>query len=66
MICILMAGLRIMSPYLRHSEKVSSIQNLLKDSLNRAGEMSIVLVFDICNVYEMSLIIGCIHSIEVG
>ena len=28
-------------------------RNLLKDLLNRDGEMCVVLIFDICNVYEI-------------
>ena len=28
-------------------------RNMYKDLLDRAGEMSVVLIFDICNVYEI-------------
>ena len=28
-------------------------RNLLKDLLNRAGELPVVLIFDICNLYEI-------------
>ena len=28
-------------------------RNLLKDVLNRAGEVCVVLTFDICNIYEI-------------
>ena len=56
-----MAGLRIISPRVKHTEQVCTIvsgllfsfpENLLKDLVDRAGEMS-VLIFDICNVYEI-------------
>ena len=60
---ILMPGLRIISPRPRHSEEICSIvsgrcsvfpRNLLKDLLNRAGEITSVLISDICNVYEIA------------
>ena len=58
---ILVAGLRIISPRLRHSEQVSSIvsgllfsfrENLLKDLIDRASGMP-VLIFNICSAYEI-------------
>ena len=30
-----------------------AVQFLLKDQLDRDGEMSVVLLFDICNVYDI-------------
>ena len=50
------------SPRLRHSEQVCSIvsgelfsflEKFAQDLLDRAGEMFVVFVFDICNVYEI-------------
>ena len=50
------------SPRLRHSEQVCSIvsgelfsflEKFAQDLLDRAGEMFVVLVFDICNIYEI-------------
>ena len=69
-----MGGLKIVSPRPRNSEQVCSIvsgqlfsipRNLLKDLLNRASDMSVVFIFDICSVYEIAAMIGCIDSIEV-
>ena len=57
----LVADLRIISLRLRHSEQVCSIvssllfsfpRNLLKDLLDRAGEICVVLIFDIWNNYD--------------
>ena len=54
----LVAGLRIISPHPRHSEQVIPLfqacysvspRNLVNDLLNRAGELPVVLIFDICN-----------------
>ena len=62
---ILVAGFRIILTRPRHSEQVcsivsgllfSSLRNLLKDLLNHAGELPVVLIFDICNVYEIVVI----------
>ena len=35
--------------------------NLLKNLLDHACKMHVVLIFDICNVYELLLMIGCIQ-----
>ena len=57
----MVAGLRIISPHLRHSEQVCSIvsgllfsfrENLLKDLIDRASGMP-VIIFNICSVYEI-------------
>ena len=58
-----MVVLKIISQRLRRSEQISSIffqaccsvfpRNLLKDLLDHPGEISVVLIFDICNVYEI-------------
>ena len=39
-----------------NTREASSVfpRNLIKDLLNRASEMSVVLIFDIYNVYEIS------------
>ena len=59
---ILVADLRIILPHSRYSEQVCSIvsgllfsfdEKLRKNLLSCAGEMSVVLIFDICNVYEI-------------
>ena len=72
---ILVATLRIISPRRRHSEQVFSIvsglllvfpRNLLKDLLDRACEISVVFFFDIAMFMKLSLLTGCIHSVEVG
>ena len=72
---IFVAGLRIISPHLRHSEQVCSIvsglifsifqRNLLKNLLDHAGEMSVVFIFDMCNVYKFLLMMGCISSTDI-
>ena len=52
-----MAGLKIVLPRPRHSEQVHSIVLSLlfsfPDLLDRTGEMFVVLIFDICNDYEI-------------
>ena len=59
---LLVAGLRIISTHRRHSGQVRSIASGMLFSfptkstqwlLYRAGEMSVVLIFGICNVYEI-------------
>ena len=51
----LAACLRIISPRPRHSEQACSIVSGLLFSFPKrfAGEMFVVLIFDICNVYEI-------------
>ena len=64
MISNLVAGLRIISPHRRHSEseQVCSIfsgllfsfpKKLAQGFTGCANEMPVVLIFDICNVYEI-------------
>ena len=57
-----MAGFRIILPRPRHSQQVCSIvsgllfsfpEKFFPGPLDRAGEMSVVLIFDICNIYEI-------------
>ena len=58
---IMVADHRIISPRPRHSEEVfSMVAGLLfsfpnkfaQDLVDRAGELSLVLIYDICNVYD--------------
>ena len=71
---VLEASLRIISPRPRHSEQVCSTvsaccsilpRNLLEDLLDRAYEMFVALIFEICNIHEI-VAYDCIHSTEVG
>ena len=48
-------------------------RHLLKELLNRAGEMSVVLIFGICNVYEIaaydwlySQYSGCVKMVDMA